>query len=118
MTRIRRLVRVTFALAALLPGLLSAQLRSLPADAKAGEIRQLNDMTVIVADQSPLRLAIGVQIRDSDNRIVLPASIANGTLVLYLLDDQGLVRRAWIPSDAEAALIPPRSAPQPYVPVN
>jgi len=118
MTRIRRLLLATIALAALLPGLSSAQLRTVPAEAKPGEIRQLADMTVVVAEQTALRLAPGAQIRDTDNRIVLPGSLANGTLVLYLLDNQGLVRRAWIPSDAEAALIPPRPAPQPYVPVN
>ncbi len=118
MTRIRRLIRVTFALAALLPGLSSAQLRSLPAEAKAGEIRQLQDMTVVVADRSQLRLAMGVQIRDAENRIVVPGSLASGTTVLYELDHDGLVRRAWIPSGVEAARIPPRSAPQPFVPVN
>ena len=118
MTRIRPIILVALALAALLPGMSSAQLRRLPADAKAGEIRQLQDMTVLVADQTTLRLAVSAQIRDAENRIVLPGSLASGTVVLYVLDGNGDVRRAWIPGDAEAARIPPRRAPQPYVPVN
>ena len=118
MTTLRLLAFVSIALAASLPGVSGAQLRSLPAEAKAGEIRQLNDMTVVVADQSALRLAKGVQIRDAENRIVLPGALASGTTVLYVLDQDGLVRSAWIPSGAEAALVPPRRAPQPYVPVN
>jgi hypothetical protein len=118
MIRLPPLILVAAALAASLPGLSSAQLRSLPAEAKAGEIRQLTDMTVVVADRTTLRLATGVQIRDAENRIVLPGALASGTTVLYVLDHDGLVRRAWIPSGAEAALVPRRRAPQPYVPVN
>jgi hypothetical protein len=112
------LILVTTAVVALLPGPSSAQLRSLPAEVKAGEIRQLPGATVVVVDRNELRLAAGAQIRDSENRVALPDSLANGTVVLYVLDSEGLVRRAWIPSDAEAALVPPRRAPRPFVPVN
>ncbi len=118
MTRIRPHILVVFVLAVSLSGTSNAQLRSVPADAMAGEIRQLQDMTVVVADRTTLRLAIGAQIRDAENRIVLPGSLASGTIVLYQLDANGEVRRAWIPSDAEAALISRPSAPQPYVPLN
>jgi hypothetical protein len=79
-----------------------AQLRSIPDDAKRGEIRHLQDM-VIAIDGVPQRLAPGAQIRDAANRIVVPAAVAAGTEVKYVLNDEGLVRQVWILSPAEAA---------------
>jgi hypothetical protein len=79
-----------------------AQLRSIPDEAKRGEIRHLQDMVVAI-DGVPQRLAPGAQIRDASNRIVVPAAVAAGTEVKYVLNDEGLVRQIWILSPAEAA---------------
>lgn len=79
-----------------------AQLRTIPPDAKRGAITQVVDMVVDI-DGQRLRLAPGAQVRDPDNRIVLPAAIPPGTLVKYKLDNLGLVSRVWILSPQEAA---------------
>jgi hypothetical protein len=49
-----------------------------------------------------VRLAPGVQIRDQDNRLVLPTAVPPGSQVKYLLDEQGMVRQVWILTPAEA----------------
>ena len=79
-----------------------AQLRSIPDEAKRGEIRHLQDMVVAI-DGVPQRLAPGAQIRDAANRVVVPAAVAAGTEVKYVMNGEGLVRQIWILSPAEAA---------------
>ena len=79
-----------------------AQLRSIPAEARRGEMRHLQEM-VIELDGKHARLAPGAQIRDASNRIVLPASVTATALVKYLLDDTGSVQRVWILTPQEAA---------------
>ena len=81
--------------------LASAQLRSIPKDARAGEIRHLQGMVVEI-DGAPKRLAPGAQIRDASNRIILPIAIPAGTLVKYLVDGAGQVQRVWILTPEEA----------------
>ena len=80
----------------------SAQLRSIPDDAKRGAIRHLQDMVVEV-DGKPQRLSPGAQVRDSENRLVVPASVAPGTIVKFRVDDSGMIRQVWILSPQEAA---------------
>ena len=79
-----------------------AQLRAIPGEAKRGEIRHVQDMIVSI-DGARQRLAPGAQIRDPDNRIVLPAALPAGAPVRYLVDAQGQVHRIWLLSPAEAA---------------
>ncbi|MDA8108195.1 MAG: hypothetical protein M0015_06140 [Betaproteobacteria bacterium] len=79
-----------------------AQLRTIPPDAKRGAIRQVVDMVVEINGQR-MQLAPGAQVRDPDNRIVLPAAIPPGALVKYKLDNLGMVSRVWILSPQEAA---------------
>ena len=79
-----------------------AQLRAIPAEAKRGEIRHVQGMIVEI-DGKRLSLAPGAQIRDPDNRIVLPAALPAGVLVKYTLDVQENVFRAWILTPDEAA---------------
>ena len=79
-----------------------AQLRTIPGEAKRGEMRHLQDMVVSI-DGVQRRLAPGAQIRDTDNRIVVPASVASRARVRYLVDAQGLVHRVWLLTPAEAA---------------
>jgi hypothetical protein len=82
--------------------LASAQLRTVPQDAKGGKIEHVQDMIVAI-DGVQKRLAPGAQIRDASNRLVLPVGLAPGTPVKYLLDLDGMVRQVWILSAQEAA---------------
>ena len=91
-----------FVLALALPGLAAAQLRTIPADAKRGEIRSLGNMDVEINGKQ-MRLAAGAQVRDAGNLIVLPTAIPAGAKVKYLLDPQDMVFRVWILSPQEAA---------------
>ena len=77
------------------------QLRTIPEQAKGGEMRHLQDMIVSI-DGVVLRLAPGAQIRDQANRVVVPTAVPPGTQVKYLLDDAGLVRAVWILTPQEA----------------
>jgi hypothetical protein len=79
-----------------------AQLRTVPANAKRGEMRHLQDMTVQI-DKTQARLAPGAQIRDIHNRLVLPAAIPARSIVKYQTDAQGMVYRVWILTPQEAA---------------
>jgi len=81
--------------------LAGAQLRSIPKDARAGEIRHLQGMVVEI-DGVPKRLAPGAQIRDASNRIILPTAVRPGTRVKYLVDAAGRVQRVWILTPKEA----------------
>lgn len=103
--KLQRLMAV--ALVAVLPAYLApvslAQLRSIPAAAKRGELRHVQDRLIRI-DDKPALLAPGAQIRDPDNRLVLPAALpATGVTVKYLVDTEGMVSRVWIMTRREAA---------------
>ena len=83
-----------------LPLAAAAQLRTIPKEAQRGEIRHLQDMLVEI-DGKPQRLSPGAQIRDADNRLVLPASLAQKSDVMYLIDSSGMVHRVWVLSARE-----------------
>jgi len=78
-----------------------AQLRSIPEQAKDGQIRHLQEMIVSINGVAA-RLAPGVQIRDQHNRLMLPTAIPAGAQVKYLLDTDGMVRQVWVLSPDEA----------------
>jgi hypothetical protein len=80
----------------------AAQLRTIPADARRGRLSHVQDMVVEI-DGQRTKLAPGAQIRDGDNRVVLPVAVPPGSLVKYRLDGEGLVRQAWILTPQEAA---------------
>jgi hypothetical protein len=80
----------------------TAQMRSIPGEAKRAEIRHVQD-TLVELNGATARLAPGVQIRDAENRLIVPTAIPPGVLAKYLLDGQGHVRRVWILSPAESA---------------
>jgi hypothetical protein len=94
--------RLLVALACALPGLGYAQVRNIPGEAKQGEIRHVREMLVSI-DGVQQRLAPGAQIRDASNRLVVPTAVPAGAQVKYLLDAEGMVRRVWILTPAEAA---------------
>lgn len=82
-----------------------AQLRAIPAEAKPATMRHLQDMTIEL-NGKPARLSPGAQIRDTFNRLVVPAAMVEKTAVRYLADSTGMVHRVWILSGEEAARIP------------
>ena len=84
-----------------LAGLAHAQLRALPAQAKLGEIRHVQEMIVQI-DGKLARLSRGAQVRDAHNRILVPAAIPAGSLIRYTLNARGEVSAVWILSAQEA----------------
>ena len=91
------------AIALLCAGAALAQLRALPDETERGQIRHVRELIVEI-NGVQARLSPGAQIRDRDNRIVLPAALpAEGRLVKFLLDPAGMVHRVWILTEEEAA---------------
>jgi hypothetical protein len=80
----------------------AAQLRDIPVDAKRGKLLHVYDMEVQI-DGVLQRLSPSAQIRDAENRIVMPSSVAPQSDVKYRLDQTGHVRQVWILSEREAA---------------
>jgi hypothetical protein len=103
MTRIL-LAAVLFALAS---SAALAQLRTIPADAKRATMSYVQGMTVDL-DGNRTELAPGAQIRDVENRIILPATLPSGSLIKFMPDMQGRVWRVWILSQQEAAQPDPK----------
>ena len=79
-----------------------AQLRTIPPEAKTGKIEHVQEMIVAI-DGARKRLAPGAQIRDAQNRLVLPMSIPAGARAKFLTDAEGMVRQVWILTPEEAA---------------
>jgi hypothetical protein len=84
-----------------LAALAHAQLRALPADARLGKIRHVQEMIVQI-DGKLARLSRGAQVRDAHNRILVPTAIPAGSLIRYTLNAQGEVSAVWILSAQEA----------------
>ena len=80
----------------------AAQLRTIPADAKRGTLRHVQEMVVEI-NGGRQQLAPGAQIRDGNNRIVLPSAVVPGSLVKYRVDGDGMVQQVWILTPQEAA---------------
>ena len=80
-----------------------AQLRSIPDDAKRGQLRYVREMIVEI-DGDRVQLSPGSQIRSIENRILLPSALPpESLLVKYMTDAGGLVHRVWILTQEEAA---------------
>ena len=90
----------------------AAQLRTIPPQAQVGTMRHVESM-VVELDGQQQPLAPGAQIRDADNRLVLPASLQQREPVRYLRDGAGLVNRVWILSGPEKDALPPPPSPFP-----
>lgn len=80
----------------------TAQLRTIPQEAQRGEIRHLQGMIVEINGKEE-RLSPGAQIRDTDNRVLVPTSLPEKSEVKYLFDAAGMVHRVWILSPREKA---------------
>jgi hypothetical protein len=79
-----------------------AQLRTIPQEAQRGELRHLQGGLVEINGKE-VRLSAGAQIRDADNRLVLPGYLPEKSVVRYLIDASGMVHRVWILSAGEQA---------------
>jgi hypothetical protein len=95
------LLRLFIVSACLLSGSAQAQLRTIPGEAKGGEMRHVRD-TLVSINGVELRLAPGTQIRDQSNRIVFLDAVPAGAQVRYLLDGDGMLRQVWILTPEEA----------------
>jgi hypothetical protein len=95
-------MRLWFFAALLFANAAAAQLRTIPAEAKLGQIQHVTEMLVEL-DGKPQRLSPGAQIRDPDNRLMLPVSLSEKQRVKYLLDAQGMVHRVWVLTAQERA---------------
>ena len=90
----------------------AAQLRTIPKEAVLGQIRHLESMLIELDGTKVVQLSAGAQIRDTDNRLVLPTSITERTVVRYLVDGTGDVHRVWILSADEIRQLPPPPFPK------
>ena len=98
------MIRGTAILAALALAAVAAQaqMRTIPGDAKRGTLSHLQE-TIVVLDGKQARLSAGAQIRDQENRIVLPTQLPKESKVKYLADGAGQLHRIWIMTPQEAA---------------
>jgi hypothetical protein len=90
----------------------AAQIRPIPSEAQVGNMRHLQFMTVEL-DGETRELAPGAQIRDIENRIVLPGTLEERQPVRYMLDSAGMVFRVWMLSGQEKEALPPEPSPYP-----
>ncbi len=81
----------------------------LPADARFGELKGLAYPVARIGKDS-LRLAPGARIYNTQNLIVMPASVTGTGPVLYTLDIQGDVAQLWLLTPEEAAAAKKRSS--------
>ncbi len=88
-------------------GLALAQLRTIPAEAKRATLTHVREGDVTL-DGKPARLSPGAQIRDENNRIVLPTMLPPDTKVKVLPDAAGNLHRIWILSPQEIAQPDPK----------
>ena len=84
----------------MLPAVAQAQARTIPEQAKDGEMRHVQE-TLVSINGVQMRLAPGAQIRDEANRLIVPTALPADAKVKYLLDSEGLVRQVWILSPQE-----------------
>src|SRR5690606_32917375 len=88
-------------------GAAEAQLRTIPPDAKRAKVKHVQGMTIAV-DGKAHSLSAGAQIRDAENRILVPAALAGEVLAKVQLNPQGQVHRVWILTPFEAAQPDPK----------
>jgi hypothetical protein len=79
-----------------------AQLRTIPADARRAKISPVQERIVVLNGKREM-LAPGVQIRDAQNRIIVPNALPANSLVKYRRDAAGAVNEVWILTPNEAA---------------
>jgi hypothetical protein len=88
----------------------AAWVRPFPAEAKLGEMQPPMQGEVVISGQT-LYLSPGAQIRNADNRIVMPSTVQEAAPVRYLTDASGAVSRVWMLTPAEVAAPSPQDSP-------
>ena len=91
----------------------SAMVRPFPAETKRGEMQPPQQGEVVIGGRT-LYLSPGAQIRNTDNRIVMPSTVQEAVTVRYLTDGSGAVARVWMLTPAEASA--PDSSPSTDLP--
>ena len=76
-------------------------MRTIPADAERALMHYVQE-NIIELDGKPEKLAPGIRIRDTANRIITPTSVPPFALVKYRRDASGAVREVWILTPQEA----------------
>ena len=84
-----------------------AAVRAIPAEA-AATMMTVNVNGTVTLGKKIVLVSPAAQIRDADNRIVLPAYLGGPYKVRVLLDSQGQLQRAWILTAEEAAQPAPK----------
>ena len=92
---------LAFLLIASLAAPATAQVRTIPQDARLAQIRHVQ-ANIVELNGVQVQLAPGAQIRDTSNRIMIPTSVPAGALVKFRLDENGQVREVWILTPQEA----------------
>jgi len=87
----------------------TAVLRTLPADAKRGQLSHVRE-NLVSLDGRQIKLAPGAQIRGANNLIVVPTALPKDSLVKYQLNGSGELVRAWVLTTEEAAKKDPSPA--------
>jgi hypothetical protein len=89
--------------------------RLLPADGKLGElVGQKYPLPLVEIDQKVVRLAPGARVYDEHNRMILHTFLPQQAPVLFVLDSNGDVARAYILRTEEwERLKPPLTSPAP-----
>lgn len=88
-------------------GAFAALPRAIPADAKKAVIGFVGPGVVEIGGKAA-RLGPGAQIRDTENRIVLPSHLSGKYRARVQFDNNGEVRRVWLLTPEEAAAPDPK----------
>jgi hypothetical protein len=97
-----RLVATLLLFALPLAAAAQLQLRTIPQDAARGQLRHVQAMHMSL-DGKKEELAPGAQIRDANNRVVVPSMLTAETLVKYRRNPEGRLHQIWILTPEEAA---------------
>lgn len=79
--------------------------RMFPADAKPGELQGMTFPQARINDKI-YRMAPGLRIRDTNNRIVVPNAAPTTGKVMYQLDTTGNLLQMWVLTPDEIARLP------------
>ena len=85
-----------------------AQFRTIPKDAKRGELTHVTQ-NIVSVDGQTMRLAPGALIYAQNNLTIVPSEVPRNSLVEYVLDRNGELFKVWILTPAEAARPNPNS---------
>lgn len=113
MTYLRRLFLAFCLIVTVLPALAQGVVRYIPPQAAVGPMSAISGNQVAIGDYT-YRLAPGIQIRNTQNLIVLSDTLRSfsGTVtVRYLVDLNGDLFRVWMLTDAEINALDYKSLP-------